>query len=486
VLHLLTLQSRFDIYLFVKNLWNQRYGVAPDAAAAGARRPYVTPLWRVRNKDGYTPLTLAAKEGNAAMFSSLLEEEKELQWAYGAISCFMYPLRDLDLPLRGEKDEDERYMSALEIIVKEAHLALLTQPRILDLLKQKWDAFAKRIFFQRFAMLLSFLLLFTYTTVRNQTAAIAASGGAGGDGDDDAGEGSRRQMFAATHALPAPGHSFWYSVVLRGMTHATETPFLALCNVVVVLCALVLCSREVSQLTRLGLRNYFRVSGSMLMENVLSLILGASIALSAVCRVQGWMASYALLSLASVVGWTYVLFFLLAFKLTGPMVVMIYQMLQNDVLRFLIVYSVLLAGFSQAFFVLLGETGGDGLLRSIRTCFLAMLGDFDLEQMGSNSAFSMLTIGLLVSYVIVISILLVNLLIAMMGDTYSNVNEAAEQQWHLERARIVMSIERRMTPAQRRASKYWVQIGSGRFHQLVTVDDNHFKKSDSSNEEKDS
>ena len=51
------------------------------------------------------------------------------------------------------------------------------------------------------------------------------------------------------------------------------------------------------------------------------------------------------------------LFFMMAFQLTGPFVVMIYTMLINDVLRFCIIYIVFLAGFSQTFFVLFDYNG---------------------------------------------------------------------------------------------------------------------------------
>jgi hypothetical protein len=49
--------------------------------------------------------------------------------------------------------------------------------------------------------------------------------------------------------------------------------------------------------------------------------------------------------------------FVLAFRFTGPFVVMIYKMLLNDVLRFCIIYAVFLVGFSQAFFVLFDVSG---------------------------------------------------------------------------------------------------------------------------------
>lgn len=76
-----------------------------------------------------------------------------------------------------------------------------------------------------------------------------------------------------------------------------------------------------------------------------------------ILRIFDVEAQSAVLALASILGWGYVLFFVMAFRLTGPFVVMIYQMLINDVLRFCIIYVVFLAGFSQAFFVLFDYNG---------------------------------------------------------------------------------------------------------------------------------
>ncbi len=65
----------------------------------------------------------------------------------------------------------------------------------------------------------------------------------------------------------------------------------------------------------------------------------------------------AILAFAAIVGWAYMFVFLMAFQLTGPFVVMIYQMLVTDILRFCIIYAIFLIGFSQAFFILFGYHG---------------------------------------------------------------------------------------------------------------------------------
>jgi hypothetical protein len=57
-----------------------------------------------------------------------------------------------------------------------------------------------------------------------------------------------------------------------------------------------------------------------------------------------------------------------------------------------------------------------------------MLGDFDLDAY-TETSFKYISVSLLVFYIIVVTILLLNLLIAMMGDTYGNVIEGATQIW---------------------------------------------------------
>jgi len=63
----------------------------------------VVPLWKRLNKDGYTPLTLAAKLGHAEMFSFLLDERKITQWSYGPVSCVLYPLDQVDLEFQDDE-----------------------------------------------------------------------------------------------------------------------------------------------------------------------------------------------------------------------------------------------------------------------------------------------------------------------------------------------------------------------------------------------
>jgi hypothetical protein len=83
--------------------------------------------------------------------------------------------------------------------------------------------------------------------------------------------------------------------------------------------------------------------------------------------------------------------------------------------------------------------------------------------------------------IILANVVLVNLLVAMMGDTYSRVKEKADSQWMLERTRIILQIEATMSAADRlsEANKYYglhPRTGTP-FLQSESCDMEHFRAS---------
>jgi hypothetical protein len=59
---------------------------------------------------------------------------------------------------------------------------------------------------------------------------------------------------------------------------------------------------------------------------------------------------------------------------------------------------------------------------------LGLLGDFDLDVY-IEGPHPVASVSLLIFYVVVVAILLLNLLVAMMGDTYADVKKSAKQLW---------------------------------------------------------
>ncbi|CAF1179198.1 unnamed protein product [Adineta steineri] len=465
ILHLVVIHNLPKIYTKFKERWLKVLAMSTNESRnidddEGEKSKAITiikekevPLWKRLNKNGFTPFTLAAKLGVTDMFSFLLDERKIIQWRYGPVSCVLYPLDELEFEFQQE-GRDAR-PGALELIVQSAQTELITHPRMIDLLNKKWECFARRIFFCRFFVTLIYLFIFLLTTILDQTRTEIT-------------EGKDNEMIVSRVEYPGIVYRLICTtgrlIVLTGAISKGES--------------------ELREMNNVGIHKYFQTTGSALLENCLSLLLCAGIIILNILRLFDMEAYIIVLALVSIIGWVYMLFFAMAFKLTGPFVFMIYKMLLNDVLRFCIIYIVFLIGFSQAFFVLFNYNGFSGFLLSIKQCFFGMLGDFNLDH-HTGTTFQYISMPLLVIYVVVVSILLLNLLIAMMGDTYGNVIESATQIWHLERARIIFAIENEMSIDERMLdkNKYWTNVDGQRYLQIEEIDKDCFR--DINNDETD-
>jgi hypothetical protein len=171
----------------------------------------------------------------------------------------------------------------------------------------------------------------------------------------------------------------------------------------------------------------------------------------------------------------YLLFFCRGFKTTGPFVTMIYRMLAADLLRFGIIYFIFVMGFSQAYYVIFKtytedeedeegeENPMNSPMESIITNFIMSLGGFGgYWGLLANTTHNLAGKTLIILFLMVVYVLLVNLLIAMMGDTYGQV-AAIKNEWMRQWARVVLLIERGIPPSQRliEQNKYSEYMATG-------------------------
>ena len=170
----------------------------------------------------------------------------------------------------------------------------------------------------------------------------------------------------------------------------------------------------------------------------------------------------------------YCLFFCRGFKATGPFVTMIYRMMKADLLRFCIIYFIFVMGYSQAFFLIFisfipGQDEEskynpmDSPMESVIANFIMSLGGFGaywpLFENTKHSLAGKIHCSL---FLLIVFVMLINLLIAMMGDTYSQV-AAIKNEWMRQWARIVLLVERGIPPSQRliEQNKYSEYMATG-------------------------
>eukprot|EP00997_Jenningsia_sp_PLL12_P009030 NODE_590_length_1580_cov_77.104507_g485_i0.p1 GENE.NODE_590_length_1580_cov_77.104507_g485_i0~~NODE_590_length_1580_cov_77.104507_g485_i0.p1 ORF type:complete len:506 (-),score=147.62 NODE_590_length_1580_cov_77.104507_g485_i0:61-1503(-) len=368
---------------------------------------------KARNDDGHTPLTLAAAIDSREMFTHILKLGKITVWEFGPVSCNAYPLQNVTPQATvGGK-------SALEVLGDVHGTEFMDIQLLTKVIDSIWETRVKHRFVHRI------IIWFIYALIC--TAAL----------------------FTHRHI---PGT--WIDWVLDSFVMIGIVYKLFM---------------EVRQILTNGLKDYVSEQGAGFFENTMSLAFG-------VCSTTAIMLdifsvnealSNGLYGISFLLVWGYALFFFLGFELSGPFVVMIFQMIKTDMARFMLIYVSLWIGFSGAMYVLGPDSSFSAFLSSMLHMFYASLGAFDLETFQGGQS-DLLSIMLLTVWLMWSAVLLLNLLIAMMGNTFAAVTENAHRVWLLELVRIILSLDNE-TRSTDTGERYWIEIGGEQYYQIEEV-----------------
>jgi hypothetical protein len=189
-----------------------------------------------------------------------------------------------------------------------------------------------------------------------------------------------------------------------------------------------------------------------------------------ICLDRASFESRSFLALASVLIWFKLLYFLRPFYVSGPLVTMILT-IAYDIRVFLVTLFIVLAGFTQAFWIL---SNNDKSLEfgSLKYAFLntfqyMLNSNIDVYMPGTSS--QSLAQFLLVIFMLIMIILMLNLLIALMNDTFAKVRSRSEAIWRMEQAKTMIEqtflyknsyVERGEVPRQLFALKYTSDVSA--------------------------
>ncbi|KAG8012047.1 Transient receptor potential cation channel subfamily V member 4, partial [Nibea albiflora] len=204
-----------------------------------------------------------------------------------------------------------------------------------------------------------------------------------------------------------------------------------------------------------GVKSLF-IDGSF---QLLYFIYSVLIVVTAALYLSGIEAYVSVMVFALVLGWMNTLYFTRGLKLTGTYSIMIQKILFKDLFRFLLVYVLFMIGYASALVSLLKVcpppgTECDGECPTYPMCrdpntfsnFLLDLfkltigmGELDMIQSAQYPAVFLI---LLVTYIILTFVLLLNMLIALMGETVGQVSKESKKIWKLQWATTILDIER--------------------------------------------
>ncbi|KAI3383722.1 hypothetical protein SNEBB_005561 [Seison nebaliae] len=403
----------------------------------------------IKNNAGLTPLMLAARLAKMHMFKLILEIIREVYWTFGNVVCVAYPLTEIDTinSIDGHS-EDKNVLNQIVHSSTIDHLELLEGP-VLELLEEKWRKFIRPNFYKNlilfslfYCCLLTSIALrptpcsctpFMNNTLQNMNFDIVHCN------DDRMGKCYLRRINNCTEELQ---QKEYVRIVFELIT--------LICSIIIIILAIIEIHRD-------GFHNYlstYAIEPTKAMYN-LSAILIAVVCLLLRCICQS-DAENVFMVAAAIIGTPYFLFFCRGFKMVGPFVVMIYEMIKTDLLRFFIIYTVFIMGFSQALFVIfigtnfnIFSTGIEGVLGVF---YMSQGQFFDTYATTFKSKHQYLGIFFYILYMALSPILLINMLIAMMGNTYSVINER-EREWLRQWGKMVLLVERTVSHKSRLAAQ---------------------------------
>jgi Ion transport protein len=147
-------------------------------------------------------------------------------------------------------------------------------------------------------------------------------------------------------------------------------------------------------------------------------------------------------AIAAVLLWFKLLHYMRPYKATGVLVSMIFKILLS-IRPFILVLAIVVLGFATAFYTILSVNGSDDPLNysspqtALRSSFAYMLGDYELAVLDAGSPQVILSL-LWVVFSVIVSILLLNLLIAIISYNYEKLDDSSEHSYMMEKTKVVI------------------------------------------------
>uniref|UniRef100_A0A8C2FBT7 Transient receptor potential cation channel, subfamily V, member 4 n=1 Tax=Cyprinus carpio TaxID=7962 RepID=A0A8C2FBT7_CYPCA len=392
-------------------------------------------LENVLNNDGMSPLMMAAKLGKIGVFQHIIRREikdeearhlsrKFKDWAYGPVYSSLYDLSSLETC--GEE------VSVLEILVynsriENRHEMLAVEP-INELLRAKWQKFAAVTFYISVFSYLATMIIFTLVAYYRPSTGTPPY----------AYNSTQDKVRLAGEIITVASGVFFFT------TNVSFNHFEYFLNTVC-----------------FGTQNH-------------SFFLLSSLYLS------GIEAYVSVMVFALALGWMNTLYFTRGLKLTGTYSIMIQKILIKDLFRFLLVYVLFMIGYASALVSLLKicpeKNICNGTCPKYPECrdtntfseflldlFKLTIGIGELDEMLKGAQYPVVFLILLVTYIILTFVLLLNMLIALMGETVGQVSKESKQIWKLQWATTILDIERSFPVCLRKSFRVgeMVTVGKG-------------------------
>uniref|UniRef100_H0X9B3 Transient receptor potential cation channel subfamily V member 6 n=1 Tax=Otolemur garnettii TaxID=30611 RepID=H0X9B3_OTOGA len=410
VLHILVLQPNKTFACQMYNLLLSYDG----------RGDHLQPLDTVPNHQGLTPFKLSGVEGNTVMFQHLMQKRKHIQWTYGPLTSTLYDLTEID--------SSGCEQSLLELIVttkKREARQILDQTPVKELVSLKWRRYGRPYLCVLGAIYLLYIICFTMCCVY------------------------RPLKSRTTNRTSTRDNTLLQQKLLQEAYVTPMDDIRLVGELVTILGALIILLIEIPDIFKMGVTRFF---GQTILGgpfHVLIITYALLVLVTMVMRITNTNGEVVPMSLALVLGWCNVMYFARGFQMLGPFTIMIQKMIFGDLMRFCWLMAVVILGFASAFYVIF-QTEDPTELGHFYDYPMALYSTFELflTIIDGPANYSVdLPFMYSITYAafaIIATLLMLNLLIAMMGDTHWRVAHERDELWRAQVVATTVMLERKL------------------------------------------
>ncbi|XP_075071221.1 transient receptor potential cation channel subfamily V member 6-like [Mixophyes fleayi] len=372
------------------------------------------------NNDGLSPLKVAALEGNTVLFQHLVQKRRQLQWTFGPISCYLYDVTEIDTW------EDPQ--SVLDLVVsakkREARRILDLTP-VRELVNRKWQRFGRPYFWSLAVLYVMFMICVSLCCVN-------------------------RPLKPRPDNITNPRDIT--IMVQKTLKEAYLTPedHLRLAGELIsVIGAIIILLLKIPDLLQIREARFLTqaVQGGPFILIIISF--PCLILVTLILRLTNTDGEVIPMSILLVLGWCYVMYFARGFQMLGPFTIMIHKMIFGDLLRFCWLMVVVIFGFATAFYIIF-QTEDSSQLGHFYDYPMSLFSTFELflnvinAPTNYNVDLPYIFHIIYFSFTIIANLLMLNLLIAMMGDTHWRVAQDRDELWRAQVAATTVMLERKL------------------------------------------